>query len=101
MKAMIGLVDMFSLGEKICARNVGSISELLLLSVCGPGCRERFRILLCAVKKISKKPLLSKDKRGFLLERVMGIEPTSQPWEGHILPMNYTRDGFCIIAKGV
>ena len=21
----------------------------------------------------------------------MGIEPTSQPWEGHILPMNYTR----------
>ena len=25
------------------------------------------------------------------LERVMGIEPTSQPWEGRILPMNYTR----------
>ena len=21
----------------------------------------------------------------------MGIEPTSQPWEGRILPMNYTR----------
>lgn len=21
----------------------------------------------------------------------MGIEPTSRPWEGHILPMNYTR----------
>ena len=25
------------------------------------------------------------------MERVMGIEPTSQPWEGRILPMNYTR----------
>lgn len=25
------------------------------------------------------------------LERVMGIEPTYQPWEGRILPMNYTR----------
>lgn len=25
------------------------------------------------------------------VERVMGIEPTSQPWEGRILPMNYTR----------
>ena len=25
------------------------------------------------------------------LERVMGVEPTCQPWEGRILPMNYTR----------
>lgn len=27
----------------------------------------------------------------FFLERVMGVEPTYQPWEGRILPMNYTR----------
>ena len=27
----------------------------------------------------------------FILERVMGVEPTYQPWEGRILPMNYTR----------
>ena len=27
------------------------------------------------------------------LERVMGIEPTSQAWEARILPMNYTRIG--------
>ncbi len=26
------------------------------------------------------------------LERVMGIEPTSQPWEGRILPLNHTRE---------
>lgn len=26
-----------------------------------------------------------------MLERVMGVEPTYQPWEGRILPMNYTR----------
>jgi hypothetical protein len=25
------------------------------------------------------------------LERVAGIEPASQPWEGRILPVNYTR----------
>ena len=25
-----------------------------------------------------------------LVEQVMGIEPTSQPWEGRVLPMNYT-----------
>ena len=25
------------------------------------------------------------------VERVMGVEPTYQPWEGRILPMNYTR----------
>lgn len=25
------------------------------------------------------------------MERVMGIEPTSQAWEAGILPMNYTR----------
>ena len=26
----------------------------------------------------------------FSYEQVMGIEPTSQPWEGRVLPMNYT-----------
>jgi hypothetical protein len=26
-----------------------------------------------------------------MLERVKGIEPSSQPWEGHILPLNHTR----------
>ena len=26
-----------------------------------------------------------------LLERVMGVEPTSKAWEAFILPMNYTR----------
>jgi hypothetical protein len=25
------------------------------------------------------------------MERVRGIEPLSRPWEGRILPMNYTR----------
>ena len=27
----------------------------------------------------------------FKLERMMGIEPTSQAWEVHILPLNHTR----------
>ena len=27
------------------------------------------------------------------MERVKGIEPSSQPWEGHILPLNHTRNG--------
>ena len=26
------------------------------------------------------------------LVRVEGIEPSSQAWEAHVLPMNYTRD---------
>lgn len=26
-----------------------------------------------------------------LLERVTGIEPVSYPWEGYVLPLNYTR----------
>ena len=25
------------------------------------------------------------------MERVAGIGPASYPWEGHILPLNYTR----------
>ena len=25
------------------------------------------------------------------MERVAGIEPASQPWEGRVLPLNYTR----------
>ena len=31
-----------------------------------------------------RKPLI-------IMERVKGIEPSSQPWEGHILPLNHTR----------
>ena len=27
----------------------------------------------------------------------MGVEPTSQPWEGRILPMKYTREFYSII----
>ena len=27
------------------------------------------------------------------LERVKGIEPSSQAWEAHVLPLNHTRDG--------
>ena len=29
----------------------------------------------------------------FVLERVMGIEPTLVAWEATVLPLNYTRDG--------
>ncbi len=34
------------------------------------------------------------------VERVKGIEPSSQPWEGHILPLNHTRippTAYCFI----
>ena len=27
------------------------------------------------------------------MERVKGIEPSSQAWEAHILPLNHTRTG--------
>lgn len=26
-----------------------------------------------------------------IFERVTGIEPVSQPWEGRVLPLNHTR----------
>ena len=29
--------------------------------------------------------------KGGEVERVKGIEPSSRPWEGHILPLNHTR----------
>ena len=25
------------------------------------------------------------------LERLVGIEPTTYPWQGHVLPLNYRR----------
>ena len=38
------------------------------------------------------------------MERVKGIEPSSQPWEGHILPLNHTRaqedKKSCITRRG-
>ena len=30
-----------------------------------------------------------------LLERVMGIEPTSSAWKAEVLPLNYTREALC------
>ena len=32
------------------------------------------------------------------MERVRGIEPPCSAWEADILPLNYTRGFFCIIA---
>ncbi len=31
------------------------------------------------------------DRRCFLLERMMGVEPTLSAWEAGVLPMNYIR----------
>ena len=40
----------------------------------------------------SLKDFNEKTARGrFLLERIMGIEPTSTAWEAVVLPMNYIR----------
>ena len=33
------------------------------------------------------------------MERVKGIEPSSQPWEGHILPLNHTRLRQCVVSE--
>jgi hypothetical protein len=44
----------------------------------------KLALFLCGkVAMLSPKPLE--------VERVKGIEPSSQPWEGHILPLNHTR----------
>lgn len=40
-------------------------------------------------RNIKKEDLPSADPQ--ISKRIMGIEPTSQPWEGRILPMNYIR----------
>lgn len=36
-------------------------------------------------------------KNSLILERVKGIEPSFQPWEGRVLPLYYTRGD--LIAK--
>ena len=38
------------------------------------------------------------DYTGFILERMMGVEPTYAAWEAAVLPMNYTRESFFIIV---
>jgi hypothetical protein len=40
----------------------------------------------------------------FLMERVMGIEPTSSAWKAEVLPLNYTRPSYdpsCNAACGL
>ena len=68
------------------------------------------RQIQCHVKQCRKTPngnrfesirYFSKKR----LERVKGIEPSSQPWEGHILPLNHTRldgDGYLrwLVGRG-
>ena len=54
-------------------------------------------LVLALNRGILKKPR----KSG--VERVKGIEPSSQAWEAHILPLNHTRteksDGQKVIAE--
>jgi hypothetical protein len=35
------------------------------------------------------------------MERVEGIEPSTQPWEGRILPLNYTRQNIYGADEGI
>ena len=38
--------------------------------------------------------LLTPAAASALMERVMGIEPTSSAWKAEVLPLNYTRYGY-------
>ena len=40
---------------------------------------------------IDQKKILNKGILFTLMERATGIGPVSQPWEGRVLPLNYTR----------
>jgi hypothetical protein len=42
------------------------------------------------IMKFKKKPEGSVS-RLFIMERVMGIEPTLSAWKAEVLPLNYTR----------
>ena len=42
-----------------------------------------------------KNPLRGK---GFQMERVMGIEPTTTAWKAVVLPLNYTRVPLCVVG---
>ena len=50
--------------------------------------------LSCSIGILSQvctaKKLMHDQMHQLFIEQVMGIEPTSQPWEGRVLPMNYT-----------
>ncbi len=35
--------------------------------------------------------MASRKPKSFIVERVRGIEPPSQPWEGRVLPLNHAR----------
>lgn len=39
----------------------------------------------------TKRPA-PKRRGAFILERLMGVEPTCRAWEARILPMNYSRE---------
>ena len=46
-------------------------------------------------KKTAKKGFTKiREAFKYLMERAMGIEPTSKAWEAFILPMNYARSNW-------
>ena len=44
---------------------------------------------------------LSSEKPLENLERAMGIEPTSQPWQGRVLPLNHARALYLLILAKI
>jgi hypothetical protein len=54
-------------------------------------------------KRLSKKGTILRPAQSRIplksLERVKGIEPSSQAWEARILPLNHTRTGFLAYSR--
>lgn len=51
-------------------------------------------------KKSAQSLLRLLVRQPLLLERVRGIEPLTQPWEGRVLPLNHTRTRFAVYVVG-
>ncbi|TSC56405.1 MAG: hypothetical protein G01um101418_379 [Parcubacteria group bacterium Gr01-1014_18] len=73
LKFVIGFAGVAQLVEQ-CFRKAKVVSSILT-----SGSQKNVGTLHCNVPTF------------FWEERVVGIEPTTQPWEGRVLPLNYTR----------
>ena len=52
--------------------------------------KSRAQEVIKEIGRLKEETAGQKDE-SFILERLAGIEPTSSPWEGDVIPFNYSR----------
>src|SRR6266481_4204538 len=78
-------------------RHVGPPSRFLIFRTIGKALEHLWNKTLSLCSDFQQHPGVKAIESSGILERAMGIEPTSEAWEASVLSLNYARSLFLIV----